>query len=83
MPSSDIGVMKAQSILGEKVDPKDFDDLEDAYDEHMSLDADAGGTQLLRRHMNAESKSYRELEYLAMVLESLDEWRSRVGSFKA
>lgn len=83
MRSSDIGVLKAESILGERVDPNDLEDLEDDYDDHMTRDVAAGGMRLLRQHLKAESKSYRELEHLAMVLENLDEWRSLVAPFRA
>ncbi|TAQ83577.1 hypothetical protein B7494_g8097 [Chlorociboria aeruginascens] len=68
VPSTEIARSKTRSILGESLD---FHNLENEDDEDLTevLDGAAEQRRLLKRHLVAQAKSFRELETL---IESLD-----------
>jgi nuclear pore complex protein Nup107 len=62
---------KTKAILGHTID---FQQLEVEYDEDLTevLDGSADQKRLLRKHMVAEAKSYRELEALIECLDQIE-----------
>lgn len=71
IPSSSIARTKTKAILGESVD---FINLELGDDEDLTevLDGTADQKRLLRKHLLAEARSYRELEALIECLDNIE-----------
>jgi nuclear pore complex protein Nup107 len=71
IPSSSIARIKTKAILGESLD---FNNLEQGDDEDLTevLDGSAEQKRLLRKHLLAEAKSYRELEALIECLDNIE-----------
>jgi hypothetical protein len=70
--SSDISKSKTRSLLGETLDLMSLE--ADGEDEDIAerLSGSAEQTRLLKRHMLAEAKTFRDLEQLIIVLDSLE-----------
>lgn len=74
MHSSEIARQKTPAILGESID---LDTMRaDCEDEDLSeaIEGKPDEKKLLKRHMLAEAKNYTELETLAEVLDSLEDF---------
>jgi nuclear pore complex protein Nup107 len=69
--SSDISKSKTLSILGESLDLMSLESDENE-DFTERLDGSPEQTKLLKRHMLAEAKTFRDLELLVIVLDSLE-----------
>jgi nuclear pore complex protein Nup107 len=70
--SSDIARSKTRAIIGESLD---FETLEyGGEDEDLTevLDGSADEKRLMRKHLIAEAKSFRELETLILSLDSME-----------
>lgn len=78
MHSSDIARQKTAAILGESIDLETM--AADCEEEDLSevIDGKPDQKKLLKRHMLAEAKNYTELETLAEVLDSLEDYSSIV-----
>lgn len=74
MPSSEIAVSKTAAILGEDLDWEHLE-AEEPYG-NISASAEETGIRrrkLLKKHMAAQAKSYRELERLTLALYSIQD----------
>jgi nuclear pore complex protein Nup107 len=76
MPSSEIALSKTAAILGEDLDwehleAEDYEDVSELPDEPQSR-----RRRLLKKHMAAQAKSYRELERLILALYSIQDANS-------
>lgn len=72
LTSSDIARSKTRAILGQTID---FDMLESAgEDDDLTevLDGSADEKRLMRKHLLAEAKSFRELETLILSLDNME-----------
>jgi len=71
VPSSEIALSKTRAILGESLD---FIGLEMVDDEDLTevLDGTADKKRLMRKHLLAEAKSYRELEVFVEHLDNIE-----------
>jgi nuclear pore complex protein Nup107 len=69
--STSIAKCKTRAILGEAVD---FYSLESGEDEDLTevLDGSAEQKRLLKKHLLAEAKSFRELETLIECLDNIE-----------
>lgn len=69
--SSDIALNKTRTMLGESID---FNGLENEGDEDMTevLDGSAERRRLLKKHLVAEAKNFREFEALVEVLDMIE-----------
>ena len=71
VPSSEIALSKTRAVLGESLD---FIGLEMVDDEDLTevLDGTADKKRLMRMHLLAEAKSYRELEVFVEHLDNIE-----------
>ena len=76
MHSSVISKQKTPAILGECID---LDTMRTDCEEADSKSADGEDRKLLKRHMLAEAQNYQELETLAEVLDSLEDFSGIVS----
>ena len=70
--SSDIANSKTRAILGQAMDFETLDGVREDEDLTEVLDGSAEEKRLMRKHLVAEAKSYRELESLILSLDDME-----------
>lgn len=76
LPSAEIAKRKTRAILGDSLDFAELEKESDDEDLTEFLDGSIGDKQLMKKHLLAEAKNYRELETLIETLDHLETMRS-------
>ena len=72
VPSAEISRSKTRAILGESLDLVSLDTDGDDDDLTEVLDGSADQKRLMKKHLLAEAKSFRELEALIEALDNME-----------